>query len=102
MPSESVHFAHAHTVVRVEGEESVGRAYSAKLATIPGIGAKRRALHTKSFRPYEDGSSPVLESCTMAQVNCATATRADLLEYFRNTWATTDTVFGCVLVFSVF
>jgi formylglycine-generating enzyme required for sulfatase activity/2-polyprenyl-3-methyl-5-hydroxy-6-metoxy-1,4-benzoquinol methylase len=96
--------------VRVEAEESIGRSYSAVEGTwgahgarsIPGIGARRRELRTKSFNPYANGSEPVLESATMALVNLRRARREDVLAYFRNTVALTDTLFAALRDDSVF
>lgn len=92
------------STVRVEDEKSIGRSYSANQnRSIPGLGAKRSALRTKSFQPYEDGSkSPVLESCSMSKVNCSTASRSEILEYFRNTWDLTETLFTALRDDSVF
>lgn len=91
-----------HSAVRIEGEgNSIGRSYScsAKGANIvPGLGAQRRALRTKSFRP----KTVDLESMTMAWTNLATSSRADILAYFRNTWALTDALFSGLRDDSVF
>ncbi len=96
--------------VRVEAEDSVGRSYSAVDASwgahgarsVPGLGARRRELRTKSFNPYSSGSQPVLESATMALANLRRARREDVLAYFRNTWALTDTLFSALRDDSVF
>ena len=93
------------TTVRVEGEDSVGRAYSG-LGTgsdciVPGLGARRRTLTTRSWAPYAD-KAPVLESLTMAPVHLSSGTREGVLAYFRNTWALTDTLFSALKNDSVF
>lgn len=91
------------TAVRVEGESSIGRSYSSgQNKSIPGLGAKRRLLRTKSFNPYPEGKSPVLESLTMVPVNASTATREEILAYFHNTWHLTDTIFDALRDDSVF
>ena len=87
--------------VRVEDEFSLGRSYSTlsswrEVRAVPGLGATRRALTTRSFQPYADGAPPVLEATTMALVNLRAASRADVLAYFRNTWALTDTLFSAL------
>jgi hypothetical protein len=83
----------ASLTVRVEGEgNSVGRCYSASARdgslVVKGLGATRRALRCKTFEP---DTPVVLESQTLP--NLATASRDRLLDYFRNTWALTDTLF---------
>lgn len=96
--------------VRIEDGASIGRSYSALESawgahgakSIPGLGAQRRALRTKSFTPYAEGQTPVLESATMALVNLRSASRADVLAYFRNTWQLTDTLFSALRDDSVF
>jgi hypothetical protein len=87
----------ASPVVRVEtAETSIGRSYGGRtgfVETIPGLGARRRALTTKSFAP----AAPLaLDSASMALVNLRAASRADVLAYFRNTWALTDTLFSAL------
>jgi hypothetical protein len=87
--------------VRVEDEFSLGRSYSTlsswrEVRAVPGLGAQRRALTSRSFQPYADGAAPVLEAATMSLVNLRAATRADVLAYFRNTWALTDTLFSAL------
>lgn len=99
--------AKIHATVRVESETSIGRSYSdlkvhGQSRSIAGLGAKRRALRTKTFQPYADGKAPVLESLSMAFVNLQTASREDILAYFRNTWALTDTIFSALRDDSVF
>jgi hypothetical protein len=96
--------------VRVEdAATSLGRSYSAPLTSrawdgkaisVPGLGAARRALTTRSFVPR--CSTPVLESASMALVNLRTATRAEVLQYFENTWALTETLFGALKTDAVF
>jgi hypothetical protein len=80
--------------VRVEDETSVGRSYSgaAQRKSVPGLGARRAALTSRSLRTPPEG--PVLESMTMARVHLARATREEVLAYFRNTWALTETLFS--------
>jgi hypothetical protein len=90
------------TVVRVEDSTSVGRSYSARATTIAGMGAKRRALRTRSFAPYADGKLPTLESSTMAYVNLKKSSRGEVLAYFLNTWELTDTLFSALRDDSVF
>jgi hypothetical protein len=95
--------------VRIEDGTSIGRSSSTKegapeaARSIKGLGERRRALRSKSFDPYGPGGvAPVLESCSMAKVHLTRATRADVLEYFRNTWALTDTLFSALRDDSVF
>lgn len=89
--------------VRVEdASTSLGRTYQSldssswegKAVSVPGLGALRKQLTTRSFTPR--CSSPVLEAASMSLVNLRTATRADVLEYFEYTWDLTDTL--CVRV----
>ena len=99
--------ASAHSAVRIEGESnSIGRSYScsAKGANIVrGLGAQRRALRSKTWDPYAGGKvTPTLESLTLANTHLATASRADFLDYFRNTWALTDVLFSALRDDSVF
>ena len=83
--------------VRVETlDTSIGRSYggsSRKADHVPGLGAQRRALTAKSFQPP---GAPVLDSASMCLVNLRASTRADVLAYFRNTWALTDTLFSAL------
>ena len=91
----------AAPAIRVEDAASIGRSY-ASVATwskegarsVPGLGASRRALRTRSFTPYASGGAPVLDSASMALVNLRTATRADVLAYFRNSWALSEALFS--------
>ena len=83
--------------VRVESESSVGRSYSetAKGANVErGLGARRRALRTRTFDPFKDGAAPVVDSLSQAYVNLRCATRAQVLAYFENTWELTTTLFS--------
>jgi hypothetical protein len=43
-----------------------------------GLGAARRALRTKSFTPFADGSAPVLESAALALTHLLRSPRAEL------------------------
>lgn len=88
--------------VRVEGETSIGRSYSARATTVPGLGAKRRELRTRSFEPYAGDKLPVLESATLALANLKKSSREDVLAYFENTWALTDSLFSALRDDSVF
>ena len=87
--------------VRVEAEESVGRSYSATAkaggSTVPGLGAIRSALRTRTFDPFTGGAVPVVNSTSMAWVNLRCATREQILEYFQNTWDLTTTLFSVSL-----
>jgi hypothetical protein len=90
--------------VRVEdASTSLGRSYTSldnwggKAVSVPGLGAARRALTTRSFT-----AAPVLEALTMAAVNLRTSTRAEVLAYFENTWALTDTLFSALKTDAVF
>lgn len=89
-----------HHTVRIEASDnSVGRSYSCTAKgnnIVPGLGAARRALRTKSFDPYgtDKASSPTLESMTMQWTNLNTASREQFLAYFRNTWGLTDVLFS--------
>jgi hypothetical protein len=92
--------------VRVEdASTSLGRSYSAldqwhgRAKSIPGIGAARRKLQTRSFTLK---GCPVTESLTMASVNLRTASRDDVLAYFENTWSLTDTLFSALKTDAVF
>ena len=91
-----------HVAVRVEDETSVGRSYSgaAQRKAVAGLGARRAALTTKSLQVPPEG--PALESMTMARVHLARATREEVLAYFRNTWALTETLFSSLANDSVF
>jgi hypothetical protein len=86
--------------VRVEDSTSIGRAYSAKPTenVIKGLGARRRDLRCKTFNPQIKS----LESFTLNSVNLATATRADVLAYFRNTWDLTSALFSSLRDDSIF
>jgi hypothetical protein len=91
--------------VRVEDATSVGRSYSSKATLVPGLGAQRRALTTRSFDPFKSldgGVPPVLESFTLAKCNLAKATRAEILDYFHNTWDLTSALFSALRDDSVF
>lgn len=95
----SVHADHAKQVhVRIESETtSVGRSYSetAKGANVErGLGARRRALRTRTFDPFHDGAAPVVDSLTEAWTDLRCATRAQVLRYFQNTWDLTTTLFS--------
>ena len=90
----------ATVAVRVEDDTSVGRSYSKKATTIKGLGAERRQLRTRSFNP--DPTTIVTESYTLAKCHFEKATREDILAYFRNTWALTDTLFSALRDDSVF
>ena len=80
-------------IVRVEKEDSIGRSYSKRQhENIPGLGAQRRALKTKSFQP----SQVVLDSAPMSLVNLRASTRADVMAYFINTWDLTDALFSAL------
>jgi hypothetical protein len=84
-PRRSVAMAVAvPAVVRVEDETSVGRSYSAKQALVPGLGAVRQGLVSKSFTPRPD--EVALRSLTLKFANLARATREDVVAYFENTW----------------
>jgi len=92
--------------VRVEdASTSIGRSYTSsntwdgKAVSVPGLGAQRRALTTRSFVP---DAPPTLSALTMASVNLRTASRADVLAYFENTWALTDTLFSALRSDAVF
>jgi hypothetical protein len=76
---------HGLSTVRVEDGSSIGRSYSKKQRTTKGLGAQRRQLRTKTFT-HEKLSNPTKMSLTMKSVNLRTATRADILAYFTNTW----------------
>jgi hypothetical protein len=91
------------TRVRVEdASTSLGRTYTSleqdawqgKAVSVKGLGEQRRQITTKSFSLH--GRCPVLESLTMASVNLRTATTEDVLAYFENTWALTDTLFSAL------
>ena len=87
--------------VRIEDGFSLGRSYSTmsswrEVRAVPGLGAQRRALTTRSFQPYAAGGAPVLEATTMALANLRASTRAEVLAYFRNTWALSDTLFSAL------
>jgi hypothetical protein len=92
----------AAPAVRVEDETSVGRSYSgaAQRRSVPGLGALRAAKRERSLRAPPGGA--VLESMTMARVHLARATREEVLDYFRNTWALTETLFSSLANDSVF
>ena len=81
--------------MRVEGADSIGRTYtdnSKSTGNIKrGLGSERRRLRTRSFNP--DGPL-VLESAPLSLVHLANSSRDDVLEYFHNTWALTDTLFS--------
>jgi hypothetical protein len=86
----------ASPVVRVEtAESSIGRSYSGRkhVESIPGLGALRRQLTSRSFAPP---APVVLDSAPMALANLRAATREDVLAYFRNTWDLTDTLFSAL------
>ena len=97
-----VHAAHVAPAVRVEDETSVGRSYSgaAQRRSVPGLGALRALKREKSLAVPPEG--PALESMTMARVHLARATREEVLAYFRNTWALTETLFSSLANDSVF
>ena len=88
-------------LVRVEDSTSIGRAYSsAQQRSVPGLGARRAALTTRSLVPPPEGS--VLESLTMRSVHLARASREEVLAYFRNTWELTETLFAALASDAVF
>ena len=70
--------------VRVEDDTSIGRSYSKRPQTIPGLGAERRLLRTKTFQP--DPATLAYESYTYAKCHASQASREDILAYFLNTW----------------
>ena len=90
------------SAIRVEDETSVGRSYSgaSQRRSVPGLGALRAAKRERSLRAPPGG--PVLESMTMARVHLARATREEVLDYFRNTWALTETLFSSLASDAVF
>ena len=86
--------------IRVESDSSIGRSYSARKHAdpVPGLGAARRALKTKSFCPP---AAPV-DAASMSLANLRAASREDVLAYFRNTWALTDTLFSALATDAAF
>lgn len=87
-----------HLAVRVEDGTSQGRSYSTGARKKKGLGAERRALRTKTFS-VED---PVVRSLPASYVHLSRASREEILEYFRNTWALNDTLFSALRDDSVF
>lgn len=81
--------------VRVEDESSVGRSYTANSTltsnVVPGLGRKRAELTTKSFNP---GKEVAFESATLKLCQLDSATKDDVLAYFRNTWELTNALFS--------
>jgi threonine dehydrogenase-like Zn-dependent dehydrogenase len=49
-----------------------------EVRAVPGLGAQRRALTSRSFQPYAAGGAPVLEATTMALVNLRASTRGTM------------------------
>lgn len=87
--------------VRVEGEDSFGRSYANNDRMIrPGIGAARRGLRSRSHHVHDE--EQVVRSATYALAYMRTATREDVLAYFRNTWDVTATLFSAFRDDSVF
>ena len=88
--------------VRVEADDSVGRSYTSittKSNVVPGLGAKRRELQTKSFNPEKEVA---FESATLKLPQLNGASREDVLTYFRNTWQLTNSLFSGLKNDSVF
>lgn len=76
--------------VRVEGTDSIGRSYSTGPHMLePGLGAKRRALTSLTHA----APNPTFKSLTSKYTNLSKATKAEVLEYFHNSWNLTDTLF---------
>jgi hypothetical protein len=96
--------ASIHSVVRVEDGTSIGRSYTdvTRKTHIAGLGARRRELRTKTYAPFADGKSAVLESCTLAKCHLSKASREDVMEYFLNTWGLTESLFSGLRDDSVF
>lgn len=59
-----------------------------------GLGDRRAALREKSFSADWGEDTAAIMSHTLAKVHLRRASRADVLQYFFNTWDLTDQLFS--------